>query len=152
MPGFLARGIGSRETYYFRRVFADAERAVEAARSLELVDSARVGVVGISQGGGIALAVSGLVPDLVAVVARVPFLCDFPRASVRAAIGETMRLRLALSVRTSFDSSPPHISGIRVIPFLYGHDGTTSTANRLCARGDCPTTAYVQACAFGGSS
>ena len=93
VPGFLTRGIGSRETYHYRRVFADAERAVEAARSLELVDSARVGVVGISQGGGIALAVSGLVPDLAAVVARVPFLCDFPRASVRAATGKTMRLR-----------------------------------------------------------
>jgi len=47
-----------------------------------VVDSRRVGVVGISQGGGIALAVSGLVPDLAAVVARVPFPCDFPRASV----------------------------------------------------------------------
>ena len=57
-------------------------RAVEAARSLALVDDARVAVTGISQGGGIALAVAGLVPDLAAVVARVPFLCDFPRASV----------------------------------------------------------------------
>ncbi len=82
VPGFLTRGIESRETYYYRRVFTDAVRAVEAARSLEVVDSGRVGVVGISQGGGIALAVSGLVPDLAVVVARVPFLCDFPRASV----------------------------------------------------------------------
>ena len=82
VPGFLTRGIESRETYYYRRVFTDAVRAVEAARSLDMVDSSRVGVVGISQGGGIALAVSGLVTDLSAVVARVPFLCDFPRASV----------------------------------------------------------------------
>jgi cephalosporin-C deacetylase len=82
VPGFLTRGVESRETYYYRRVFADAVRAVAAARSLAVVDSARVGVVGISQGGGIALAVAGLVPDLAAVVARVPFLCDFPRASV----------------------------------------------------------------------
>jgi cephalosporin-C deacetylase len=82
VPGFMTRGIESRETYYYRRLFTDAVRAVAAARSLELVDSARVGVVGRSQGGGIALAVAGLVPDLAAVVARVPFLCDFPRASV----------------------------------------------------------------------
>jgi len=81
-PGVMTRGIDSRETYYFRRVFADAVRAVEAARSLEVVDPARVSVVGGSQGGGIALAVAGLVPDLAAVAAYVPFLCDFRRASV----------------------------------------------------------------------
>jgi cephalosporin-C deacetylase-like acetyl esterase len=82
VPGFMTRGIGARETYYYRRVFTDAVRAVEAARSLVVVDSSRVGVLGTSQGGGIALAVSGLVGDLAAVVSRVPFLCDFPRASV----------------------------------------------------------------------
>lgn len=82
VPGFLTRGIDSRENYYYRRLFTDAVRAVEAARTLAVVDSARVGVVGVSQGGGIALAVAGLVHDVAAVVARVPFLCDFRRASV----------------------------------------------------------------------
>lgn len=82
VPGFLTRGIDSRETYYYRRVFTDAVRAVEAARSLDVVDTTRVGVMGTSQGGGIALAAAALVPDLAAVVARVPFLCDYPRASV----------------------------------------------------------------------
>ena len=81
-PGLLTRGIESRENYYYRRLYTDAVRAVAAARSLDLVDAARVGVMGTSQGGGIALAVAGLVPDVAAVVARVPFLCDFPRASV----------------------------------------------------------------------
>ncbi|WP_111721249.1 acetylxylan esterase [Homoserinimonas sp. OAct 916] len=81
-PGFLTRGIDSRETYYYRRVFADAVRAIDAARSLDLVDGNRIGVMGTSQGGGIALAAAGLVPDIAAAVARVPFLCDFPRATV----------------------------------------------------------------------
>jgi cephalosporin-C deacetylase len=81
-PGFMTRGIESRETYYYRRVFVDAVRAVEAARSLAIVDPSRVGVVGGSQGGGIALAVAALVPDVAAVAAFVPFLCDFPRATV----------------------------------------------------------------------
>lgn len=35
-----------------------------------------------SQGGGIALAMAALVPDLEAVFANVPFLYDFPRATV----------------------------------------------------------------------
>jgi cephalosporin-C deacetylase len=81
-PGVMTRGIDSRETYYYRRVFADAVRAVEAARALDVVDASRVSVVGGSQGGGIALAVAGLVPDLAAVAAYVPFLCDFRRATV----------------------------------------------------------------------
>ncbi|NRD26170.1 acetylxylan esterase [Frigoribacterium sp. VKM Ac-2836] len=81
-PGVMTRGIDSRETYYYRRVFMDAVRAVEAARGLDVVDATRVSVVGGSQGGGIALAVAGLVPDLAAVAAYVPFLCDFRRATV----------------------------------------------------------------------
>jgi cephalosporin-C deacetylase len=81
IPGFMTRGIESRDTYYFRRVIVDAVRAVEAARSLPAVDSSRVSVLGFSQGGGLALAVAGLVPDLHAAFPFVPFLCDFPRAT-----------------------------------------------------------------------
>jgi cephalosporin-C deacetylase len=81
-PGFMTRGIDSRDTYYYRRVYTDAVRAVRAARTLEIVDAERLAVLGASQGGGISLAVAGLVPDLAGVFARVPFLCDFPRAIV----------------------------------------------------------------------
>lgn len=38
-------------------------------------------MTGVSQGGGITIAVAGLVGDLVAVAPDVPFLCDFPRAT-----------------------------------------------------------------------
>ncbi|MFJ3640529.1 acetylxylan esterase [Streptomyces sp. NPDC090108] len=79
-PGFMTRGIDSPEDYYYRRVFTDAVRAVEAARSHPLTDASRTVVTGASQGGGIAIAVGGLLPDLVAVAPDVPFLCDFPRA------------------------------------------------------------------------
>jgi cephalosporin-C deacetylase len=80
-PGFMTRGIDAPENYYYRRVFTDAVRAVEAARSHPLADATRTVVSGASQGGGISLAVGGLVPDLVAVAPDVPFLCDFPRAT-----------------------------------------------------------------------
>ncbi|MFD5518786.1 acetylxylan esterase [Streptomyces sp. NPDC127066] len=81
-PGFMTRGIEDPETYYYRRLFTDAVRAVEAARSHPLVDAARVAALGGSQGGGITIAVGALVPDLAAVAPDVPFLCDFPRATV----------------------------------------------------------------------
>ncbi|MGW2054346.1 acetylxylan esterase [Streptomyces sp. NPDC001840] len=80
-PGFLTRGIEDPLQFYYRRVFTDAVRAVEAARSHPLADASRTAAIGRSQGGGITLAVAGLVPDLVAVAPDVPFLCDFPRAT-----------------------------------------------------------------------
>ncbi|MFD9325523.1 acetylxylan esterase [Streptomyces sp. NPDC060065] len=80
-PGYMTRGVDAPENYYYRRVFTDAVRAVEAARSHPLVDAARTAAVGGSQGGGITIAVGGLVPDLAAIAPDVPFLCDFPRAA-----------------------------------------------------------------------
>jgi len=81
VPGVMTRGILDPETYYYRRLYTDAVRAVDAARSLPQVDPQRIGVLGGSQGGGLALAVAGLRDDLAAAVAFVPFLCDFPRAT-----------------------------------------------------------------------
>lgn len=79
-PGFMTRGILSPHTYYYRRVFADAVRAVEVARSHPAIDDKRITVAGGSQGGGITLAVSGLVPDVQAAMPDVPFLCHYRRA------------------------------------------------------------------------
>lgn len=80
-PGFVTRGVLDPHDYYYRRVFTDGVRAVEAARSHPLADASRTAAIGVSQGGGITLAVGALVPDLVAVGPDVPFLCDFPRAT-----------------------------------------------------------------------
>ena len=78
--GSMTRGIESPETYYYRRLITDAVRAVDAVRSLDVVDADRVSAIGISQGGGLTLAVAGLVRGLVAVTPNVPFLCHFERA------------------------------------------------------------------------
>jgi len=78
--GFMTRGIASPATYFYRRVFTDAVRAVEAIRTRSEVDPARIAVAGGSQGGGISLAVAGLVPTVKACMPDVPFLSDFPRA------------------------------------------------------------------------
>ena len=79
-PGFMTRGILDPATYYYRRVYADAVRAVEVAQGHPDVDPERVAVTGSSQGGGLSLAAAGLSPDVVAVMPDVPFLSDFPRA------------------------------------------------------------------------
>ena len=79
-PGFMTRGILDPATYYYRRLYVDAVRAVDAARCNAQIDAARVIVAGGSQGGGLALAVAGLRDDLAGVMADVPYLSDFRRA------------------------------------------------------------------------
>ncbi|MCC3295100.1 acetylxylan esterase [Arthrobacter sp. zg-Y411] len=94
-PGVMTRGILDPETYYYRRLFTDAVRAVQALRSLDsaeiggpdgaadlrgVVDPDRVAVLGQSQGGSVALAAGAFCPEVAAVVAFVPYLADIPRA------------------------------------------------------------------------
>jgi cephalosporin-C deacetylase len=79
-PGFMTQGILEPQTYYYRRVFTDAVRAVEAARSHDAIDETRIAVTGGSQGGGISLAVAGLT-DVAVTMPDVPFLCHYRRAA-----------------------------------------------------------------------
>jgi cephalosporin-C deacetylase len=78
-PGSMTRGIEDPATSYLTRLMTDAARAVDVARELPGADG-RVAVTGNSQGGGLALAAGGLVPDVDAVMANVPFLCQIRRA------------------------------------------------------------------------
>lgn len=81
IAGFMTRGIEHQDGHYFRRLFTDAVRAVDVLAGMSAVDSSRIGVVGGSQGGAIALAVGALRDDVAGVVAYVPFLSDIRRAS-----------------------------------------------------------------------
>jgi cephalosporin-C deacetylase len=80
-PGFMTRGVTDPSTYYYRRVFTEAVRAVDVVREHPAVDPTRVIVSGGSQGGGISLAVAGLADGLAGVLADVPFLCHYRRAT-----------------------------------------------------------------------
>ncbi|MFC8923192.1 acetylxylan esterase [Cellulosimicrobium sp. NPDC057127] len=79
-PGFLTRGVEDPHDHYYRRVFTDGVRAVDAVRSLPGIDPARVAVTGISQGGGITIAVAALAGGVVAAMPDVPFLAHLRRA------------------------------------------------------------------------
>jgi cephalosporin-C deacetylase len=80
-PGFMTMGIESPATYYYRRVYTDAIRAVDAARAHPAVDADRVVVAGMSQGGGLSLVAASLAEGVRGVLSDVPFLCHFRRAS-----------------------------------------------------------------------
>lgn len=92
-PGFMSRGVLDKHTYYYRRVYVDAYRAVEAALTRPEIDTGRIFLTGGSQGGGITLAATSLIgrfppanPDgkplaLAGSLPDVPFLCHFRRAT-----------------------------------------------------------------------
>src|SRR5688572_14529512 len=80
-PGSMTHGVLDPKHYFYRRVFTDAVRAIEAARSHPDVDAKQIAVTGGSQGGGITIAAAGLVPEVVAAMPDVPFLCHYRRAT-----------------------------------------------------------------------
>lgn len=88
--GWMTLGLDSPEKHYYRQVYLDAVRAVEALSRQPEVDEKRIGLFGKSQGGGLALVTAGLINGLgktlglqaqvKAVSAAIPFLADFRRA------------------------------------------------------------------------
>jgi cephalosporin-C deacetylase len=80
-PGFMTRGILNPADHYYRRLFVDAVRAVDAVHDHPAVDPTRIAVAGISQGGALSLAVASLRSDIVAALPDVPFLTDIRRAT-----------------------------------------------------------------------
>jgi cephalosporin-C deacetylase len=82
VEGFMTRGIEDPHHHYYRRLITDCVRAVDTVRQLPQIDPSRVIVAGHSQGGGLALAVAGLAPGLVAAaMPDLPFLCHYRRGA-----------------------------------------------------------------------
>lgn len=79
-PGWMTRGIENPRDHFYRRVFTDAVRLLDAVADIPGLDASRVAVTGTSQGGGIALAAAGLSDRVRAVLPDVPFLCHFRRS------------------------------------------------------------------------
>lgn len=78
--GWMTKGIRDPNHYYFRYVFADAVRALELLARRDEVDESRLAITGISQGGGITLAVAALSERPILAMPDVPYLCDYRRA------------------------------------------------------------------------
>jgi len=150
-PGFLTRGVRSFETFYYRRLVTDAVRAVDAVRSLEDVDSDRVVVVGASQGGGLALAVAGLVGGLAGVLADVPFLCHVRRGVEISDSGPYPEVTRYLSVhRDQVDEvfgtlafvDGVHLGALATAPALF----SVALMDPVCP----PSTVFAAYHAYGG--
>lgn len=79
-PGFLTRGITDPAGHYYTRLFVDAARAVDAARTWTGASGRPIVTAGASQGGGLAIAAAHLSGKVASVLADVPFLAHPVRA------------------------------------------------------------------------
>ncbi len=79
--GHIVRGVeDDPDNMLYRNIYLDTVRLTRIVAELPGVNSSRISVGGASQGGGLALACSALVPDLVyKTVSTFPFLSDFKR-------------------------------------------------------------------------
>jgi cephalosporin-C deacetylase len=102
--GWMTQGIRDPRQYYYRYVFTDAVRALELLAHRDEVDKHRLAVTGISQGGGLTLAVAALSDRPILALADVPFLCDFRRATELSPV-------LPYTEITSFLKHYPHLYG-----------------------------------------
>src|SRR6056297_2101033 len=78
--GHIIRGLREGpEQLYYRQVFLDTVRLADIAMALPEIDSARISVMGGSQGGGLSLACASLVPEIEKAVVRYPSPSDYKR-------------------------------------------------------------------------
>lgn len=78
--GWMTQGIMDPDQYYYRGVYVDCVRALDLVSLRPEVDAQRVGIMGVSQGGGLTLAVAGLDSRPILAMPEVPYLCHFQRA------------------------------------------------------------------------
>lgn len=90
--GNMTKGILSKETYYYRYVYMDSYRAINYVLTREDVDESKIGVAGVSQGGGLSIAMAALHKKVSLSLPSVPYLCNFERAINVASTGPYLEI------------------------------------------------------------
>jgi cephalosporin-C deacetylase len=76
-PNLLTHNIVDRHTYAYRGFYVDAWRGIDFLLTRPEVDPARLGVMGSSQGGGLAITTAAMRPQVRAASVGAPYLCGF---------------------------------------------------------------------------
>ena len=74
-PGLLTFGIVDKNSYSYRGFYVDAWRSVDFLLERPEVDASRIGGVGGSQGGGLAITAAAMRKEIRAVSISAPYLC-----------------------------------------------------------------------------
>ena len=80
LHGHIIRGLdGGAESLLYRGIFLDTAQLASIVMAMPDVDETRVGATGGSQGGGLTLACTALVPGIKKAAPVYPFLSDYQR-------------------------------------------------------------------------
>ena len=79
--GHIIRGLDDPDArkLYYRQVYLDTAQLARVVMAFPEVDAARVGAMGMSQGGALTLACAALEPRIKRAAPMFPFLCDYRR-------------------------------------------------------------------------
>ncbi len=118
-PDKLTWHLGSPEGYYYQGAYADMMRGIDFLVSRSEVDPKRIGVMGTSQGGGIALAVAAIDPRIQAVAAHVPCLCDMRNAADMPGSLANVRLNAAKANNAGSWNTLDYFDAARLAPRIH---------------------------------
>lgn len=80
MQGHIIRGLDDEaDNMLMRNIFLDTAQLAGIMMGLPEIDEQRVGVYGVSQGGGLTLACAALEPRIAKAAVQYPFLSDYKR-------------------------------------------------------------------------
>ncbi|WP_210367562.1 acetylxylan esterase [Bacillus sp. REN3] len=91
-PGWMLNGILQKENYYYVNIVKDILAQLNWAKDSMAFDISKFGVMGSSQGGGLALSAAGLEPFIDFIIADWPFATHFERALEVATNGPYMEI------------------------------------------------------------
>lgn len=83
--GYFAEGAEEPENWIFRRMFQDCIIALRILGASVQADPERLGVAGLSQGGGMSIWLGAWAPMVKAVCADLPFMCAMGHTALNAA-------------------------------------------------------------------
>ncbi|QGQ95526.1 acetylesterase [Paenibacillus psychroresistens] len=73
--GWITQGILDKDTCYYKAITVDCLRALDWLVEQPEIDAERIGIVGGSQGGGLALICTALSDKVAATIAHIPNMC-----------------------------------------------------------------------------
>jgi cephalosporin-C deacetylase len=117
-PDKLAWHLANPEGYYYQGAYADMMRGIDFLASRPEVDPKHIGIMGTSQGGGIALAVAAIDPRIQAVTAHVPCLCDMRQAAGMPGSLANVRLNDAHANNADSWNTLEYFDGARLAPHI----------------------------------
>ncbi|MFS0853243.1 acetylxylan esterase [Microbacterium sp. 179-I 3D4 NHS] len=130
-PGLLVDGVTDPYSATYRSFYLDVVRGLDLLEQLDVVDAARIGVHGSSQGGGLAVMLGALRPDSVACLsAGAPYLCG---------IMDSARLTLTYPYQEIREYLSVHPERFAAVDRTYAYLDVLNLADRVV----CPAQVYI---------